>query len=231
MVVNHSLNPKEDEFLCSTLMVGMVCMWPFLCHFQIKGNGNLPNYWVYAPFGLLLLFFHRRHLCVQETDWIAPKIQNYPRKQTNSEYKPPSSTLDHSPLSPSPFHLQTQKPHWNCSIHLQNHHSSTQNCHHRPQNESPPHPNAKSLLSLHIVWISTIQSESWKTRTLQKYTPFSFLFSPLFSPFPISNTYSFDSPLNMSRTLWIGDVQENWTEDYLCALMRNASTLPSISIF
>lgn len=27
----------------------------------------------------------------------------------------------------------------------------------------------------------------------------------------------------MSRTLWIGDVQENWTEDYLCALMRNAS--------
>lgn len=29
--------------------------------------------------------------------------------------------------------------------------------------------------------------------------------------------------LSMSRTLWIGDVQENWTEDYLCALMRNAS--------
>ena len=26
----------------------------------------------------------------------------------------------------------------------------------------------------------------------------------------------------MSRTLWIGDVQDNWTEDYLCALMRNA---------
>lgn len=29
----------------------------------------------------------------------------------------------------------------------------------------------------------------------------------------------------MSRTLWIGDVQDNWTEDYLCALMRNASIL------
>ncbi|KAK8813922.1 RNA recognition motif-containing protein [Blastocystis sp. ATCC 50177/Nand II] len=34
----------------------------------------------------------------------------------------------------------------------------------------------------------------------------------------------------MSRTLWIGDVQENWTEDYLCALMRNAKGLVSIKL-
>lgn len=34
----------------------------------------------------------------------------------------------------------------------------------------------------------------------------------------------------MSRTLWIGDVQDNWTEDYLCALMRNAKGLSSIKL-
>lgn len=35
--------------------------------------------------------------------------------------------------------------------------------------------------------------------------------------------FSFHPKTSMSRTLWIGDVQDNWTEDYLCALMRNAS--------
>ena len=29
----------------------------------------------------------------------------------------------------------------------------------------------------------------------------------------------------MSKTLWIGDVQDNWTEDYLFKLLQNASKL------